>query len=112
LYAVIGANPLASNPFAKNNKASLRCVETATGKVLWTKDNVGTYHATLLRTRDDKLLMLEEGGDLVLIDPSPKEYRELARSHICGNTWAHPAVANGKLYVRESKELRCVQLSE
>jgi hypothetical protein len=56
--------------------------------------------------------MLEEAGDLVLLDPSPKEYRELARSKVCGQTWAHPALANGRLYVRDNKELICLQLSE
>ena len=36
---------------------------------------------------------------------------ELARSKVCGKTWAHPAVANGRLYVRdEAGELVCVQL--
>jgi outer membrane protein assembly factor BamB len=90
--------------------ATLRCVETATGKELWKRPGVGTYHASLLRTGDGKLLMLEEKGDLVLIDPDPKGYRELARAHVCGQTWAHPALANGRLYVRDGKELICLEL--
>jgi hypothetical protein len=56
--------------------------------------------------------MLEEAGNLVLFEPDPKEYRELARSKICGNTWAHPALANGRLYVRDAKELICVQVGD
>lgn len=108
-YAVVGE--LSLNPFAKKKpKANLVCVETHSGKTLWTKENVGAYHASLLRTGDGKLLMLEEKGDLVLLDPSRTEYRELARSKICGNTWAHPSLANGRLYVRDSKELICVEL--
>jgi outer membrane protein assembly factor BamB len=90
--------------------ATLRCVEAATGKVLWQKAGVGTFHASLLRTGDDKLLMLEEKGDLVLLDPDPKAYRELARAHVCGKTWAHPALADGRLYVRDGKELICLEL--
>jgi hypothetical protein len=92
--------------------ATLRCVEAATGKVLWSKPKVGKYHACLIRTGDDKLLMLEEGGNLVLFDPNPKEYKELARAKICGETWAHPALSNGRLYVRDSRELICVDLSK
>jgi outer membrane protein assembly factor BamB len=103
LYLVTGALPPAS-------KATLRCVEAATGKELWQRPGVGTYHASLLRTGDGKLLMLEEKGDLVLIDPSPNEYRELARTHVCGQTWAHPALANGRLFVRDGKELICLEL--
>jgi outer membrane protein assembly factor BamB len=93
-------------------QADLHCVEAATGKVLWTKPKVGKYHACLIRTGDDKLLMLEEASDLVLIQPDPKEYRELARSKVCGQTWAHPALSNGKLYVRDAKELICLQLGK
>jgi outer membrane protein assembly factor BamB len=91
--------------------AALNCVEAKTGKVLWTRQNVGQYHATVMRAKD-RLLLLEEGGDLVLFEPNPKEYKELARSKVCGKTWAHPALANGKLYVRDEKELICVQLAK
>jgi outer membrane protein assembly factor BamB len=93
-------------------QATLRCVEAATGKELWKKGPVGKYHATLLRTGDDKLLMLEEAGTLVLVEPNAKEYRELARAKVCGETWAHPALANGKLYIRDAKELICLKVGE
>jgi outer membrane protein assembly factor BamB len=106
LYMVIGNNPLTF----KKGKASLRCVDPATGKELWRKNDVGTYHASLIRTGDGKLLMLEEEGDLVLIDPDPKEYRERARAKICGQTWAHQALSDDRLYVRDGRELICVQL--
>ncbi len=91
---------------------NLRCVEVATGKELWTKAKVGKHHAALLRTGDDKLLMHDDGGNLTLIDPSPKEYKELARAKVCGTTWAHPAIANGLIYVRDEKWLMCFQLGE
>jgi outer membrane protein assembly factor BamB len=112
LYLVTGTNPLAAlNPLAKKKaEATLHCVETRTGKVLWDRPGVGQYHASLLRTGDDKLLLLEEAGNLVLLEPDPKGYRELARSKVCGQTWAHPALANGRLYIRDGEELVCLQL--
>jgi outer membrane protein assembly factor BamB len=112
LYMVTGVNPLAVNPFARGKGgATLRCVEAATGKERWKKEGVGTYHASLVRTGDGKLLLLEEKGDLVLLRPDPQGYRELCRARVCGQTWAHPAVAGGRLYVRDGKELVCVRLS-
>jgi outer membrane protein assembly factor BamB len=107
-YLVTGTNPLTGG--LKGSAATLRCVAAATGKEEWKRDNVGTYHASLLRTGDGKLLMLEEAGDLVLLAADSKEYRELARSKICGNTWAHPAIADGRLYVRDGGNLICVEL--
>lgn len=105
LYMVTGTKPPA---FV--TAATLRCIDAATGAELWKREKVGTYHASLLRTGDNKILLVEEPGNLVLLDPNPKEYRELARSKISGNTWAHPALANGKLYIRDAKELICVEM--
>jgi outer membrane protein assembly factor BamB len=105
LYLVTGTKPPAIFP-----QATLHCIEAKTGKELWHKSKVGKYHAALLRTGDEKLLMLEEAGNLVLLDPDPKEYREVARSKICGETWAHPALANGRLYVRDAREIVCLGL--
>jgi outer membrane protein assembly factor BamB len=105
LYMVTGAKPLTFKA-----EATLHCIETKTGKELWQKPKIGQYHASLLRTGDDKLLMLEDSGSLVLLDPHPKQYRELARAVVCGPTWAHPALAGGRLYVRDEKELICLEL--
>lgn len=92
--------------------ATLRCVELKTGKELWQKPKVGRYHAALLRTGDSKLLMLEDTGSLVLLEPNATAYRELARAKVCGHTWAHPALADGRLYLRDDRELLCLQLGE
>jgi outer membrane protein assembly factor BamB len=92
--------------------SALHCIELKTGKVLWRKEKVGKYHAALLRTGDNKLLMLDDFGNLTLIDPDPKEYRELAQSKVCGQTWAHPALSDGRVYFRDEKELYCIQFGE
>jgi hypothetical protein len=49
-------------------------------------------------------------GDLHLLAPNLKEYQELAKSKACGTTWAHPAIADGRIYVRDNKELICLSL--
>jgi len=94
-----------------NPSAELHCLDPMTGKSLWSKPNVGKYHATALLARD-RLLVLEENGDLVLVEPNPREYKELARAKVCGQTWAHPALSDGRLYVRDGKELICVELTK
>jgi len=104
LYMVNGAATLL------NPSITLRCVETATGKVAWEKPDLGRYHAALTRTGDDKLLMLDDNGYLTLLQPDPAGYKELARSKVCGPTWAHPALVDGRLYLRDEKELVCLEL--
>ncbi len=109
LYVVTGSKP---SFVPKSSKATLQCVDVKTGKTLWKRENVGRYHASLVRTGDNKLLLLEEQGDLVLLQPDAKEYKELARSKICETTWAHPAVAGRFLFVRDNKNLVCVDLGK
>jgi outer membrane protein assembly factor BamB len=93
-------------------QANLHCVEASTGKILWTKKKVGKYHASLIRGANGKILMLEDGGDLVLMEPNPGAYTEIARSKVCGHTWAHPAVANDKVFLRDDNSLICVNLAK
>jgi outer membrane protein assembly factor BamB len=94
--------------------STLHCVEIDSGKVLWSKEKVGRWHAAMLKTGDDKLLLLSDRGDLVLLDPNPAGYKQLARSELVkgDQIWAHPALADGKVYFRDDKHLFCLQLPE
>jgi outer membrane protein assembly factor BamB len=106
-YMVNGAATL------KNPSITLRCVDVKGGKVAWEKKNVGKYHAAILRcgpAGKERLLMLDDDGNLSLFEPDPKEYKELAKSKVCGKTWAHPALVDGRVYLRDEKELICIEL--
>lgn len=89
---------------------TLRCVDPETGKIFWSRQKTGQYHAALLRLADGRMLLHEDTGDLALVEPDTKAYKELCRSKISGPTWSHPALANGRLYLRDEKELICVDL--
>jgi outer membrane protein assembly factor BamB len=107
LYMVNGAASL------KNATITLRCVEAKTGNVAWEKKNVGKYHAAIIRCGSvgkERLLMLDDNGFLTLFEADPKEYKELSRSKVCGTTWAHPALVDHHLYLRDEKELICIPL--
>lgn len=93
-----------------NPTVTLRCVETATGKEVWNQPKVGKYHAALMKLADGHLLMHGDDGKLTLLKPSVKAYEEVCQSPVCGPTWAHPALANGVLFVRDAGELIAVAL--
>jgi outer membrane protein assembly factor BamB len=81
----------------KNASVTLRCVELQTGRVVWEEKNLGEYHACVLRcgpAGKEKLLVLDDAGDLLLIEASPKGFTVLAKSKVCGKTWAHPALVD------------------
>jgi outer membrane protein assembly factor BamB len=106
LYMINGAATLT------NASITLRCVDAMTGKIRWEKPKIGKYHAAIIRTGDEKLLMLDDLGRLTLIQPDATGYKELAQAKVCGETWAHPALANGVLFVRDNKELMAIQLGK
>ena len=54
--------------------------------------------------------MLDDNGFLTLFEADAKEFKELARSKVCGQTWAHPALVDGHLYLRDNSDLICVPL--
>ena len=95
-----------------NASVALRCVELKTGKVLWTEPNLGRYHAALLRTGDGKLLMLGDNGELTLFKPSAAKFDPLGRAKVCGQTWAHPALSGGVVYLRDDKELVALKMAQ
>lgn len=88
----------------------LRCVEASTGKELWNKPGVGKYHAALMRLADGRFLMHDDFGNITLFEATRENFRELARARVCGATWAHPALADGILYIRDDKELIAMQM--
>ena len=104
MYMVNGAATL-TNP-----SITLRCVELDTGKVLWEKPKIARYHAAIIKTGNNRLLMLDDNGMLSIFEPDAKEYKPLAKSKVCGPTWAHPALVDGKVYLRDDKSLICVTL--
>ena len=60
---------------------------------------------------DGKLVVLSDDGQVVLLEPNPQAFKELARfKAIDGKCWNAPALANGKLYVRSTKEGACFEI--
>jgi outer membrane protein assembly factor BamB len=107
LYMVNGAAKLT------NASITLRCVELATGNVAWEKSGVGNYHAAIIRCGlpgKERLLMLDDNGFLTLFEPDAKEFKQLVRTKVCGKTWAHPALVDGNLYLRDDHDLMCIPL--
>lgn len=92
--------------------AELRCVDANTGRVLWTKDGFGV--ANLIRMQD-RILLVTNGGELVIVAASPEGYQELARGRFSdSSSRALPALSNGRLLVRDNQGqqgvLYCIDL--
>jgi outer membrane protein assembly factor BamB len=84
------------------------CLDFKTGKVLWDAPDVPKGSVALA---DGRLYYRTETGPVLLIEPNPKEYVERGRftqpDRSKSPAWAHPVVANGKLYIRDQDALLC-----
>jgi outer membrane protein assembly factor BamB len=96
-----------------NGGGSLVCLEFNTGNVLWDERDDPERRAPKgsVALADGRLYYRTEKGPMLLIEPSPKEYLERGRFDQPDRTslpaWAHPVIANGKLYVRDHDLLLC-----
>jgi len=86
------------------------CMEFKTGNVLWENKGVGKGSITAV---DGHLIMRSERdrGLVALVEATPAVYKEKGRfpqpERSTKNSWAHPVVSGGKLYLRDQDALLC-----
>lgn len=95
-----------------NEGGALVCLDFKTGKILWDqRATAGRRAKGSLTLADGMLYYRMEDGVVCLIEPNPQQYTERGRFQQPDRTrvpaWAHPVVANGKLYIRDQDILFC-----
>jgi outer membrane protein assembly factor BamB len=99
-----------------NDGGYLICLDFLTGNVLWDERDDPMHRAPkgALALADGRLYYRTEKGTLLLIEPSPKGYVERGRFEQPDRSpqpaWAHPVIANGKLYVPDQDSLFCYDI--
>jgi len=114
--AVNFASPVAvgHHLYGLGKSRKLMCVDVRTGDMAWSKDwtssrMFGKGYASFLVMKD-RILGLAEDGTLFMLAADEKAFRMVATTKVCGKNWCNPAYADGKLYLRDAKELLCVRL--
>ena len=82
------------------NDSILVCLEFATGKMMWRDRSVGKGSVIFA---DGSLYIQGEDNEIALADATPSGYREKGRFRIPDKglpSWAHPAISDGRLYIR------------
>ena len=84
----------------------------ACAKRRWKRGRYGNGQVLLIADQD-LLLVLSEKGNVFLLETNPDKLVEKARFQaITGKTWNHPAIAHGRLFVRNGAEMACFQLAD
>jgi outer membrane protein assembly factor BamB len=81
----------------------LTAVDALSGEIVWQKrDIIGK--ASMLLVGDDRLLMLDEKGKLVLASVSREDVNVLAERQLFeGRSWAPPTLVGSSLYARDRR---------
>lgn len=112
------ATPVAHNGYVygivENGFRSLACFNLSGRTNRWITQSVGGQnpgYGSLIKV-GGKLLVLTERGRLVLLEPNPEKYDEIARFDVLSGTcWNHPIFSNGRLYARSSTQMVAVDLA-
>ena len=81
--------------------ASLKCIELKTGKQLWEEKSVGS--GALTASADGRLIVLTEGGELIIAQANPGAFKALSRTQVLdAKCWTVPVLANGMVYARNA----------
>lgn len=131
----LAMSPVNVQPFLMNGEVygldqsgEFRCFDLPSGTIKWKTPkplgdrNQGSGTVFLVRAGEtDKFWMFAETGDLIIGQLSPAGFNELSRTHVIEPSnfafgrevvWCAPAFANKRMYVRNDKELACVDLAK
>lgn len=91
------------------DNATFKCLSVATGEQTWAFRGLGK--GSLLAADGDLLIVLSDQGTLLLVQAAPDAYTELARFQAMeGKAWTAPALANGRLYLRDNDEIVALEM--
>lgn len=87
----------------------LTCLDVNTGTRKWKGGRYG-YGQVILAS--GHLIVSSDSGELALVKASPDQYTEVARfAALDGKTWNYPAIAGGKLLVRNATQMAAYNIA-
>ena len=90
------------------DESILACLDVQTGDLKW---KGGRYGYGQIALASGHIIVLTEEGELALVRATPEKHVELARfPALDGKTWNHPAFADGRLLIRNLKEMAAFDL--
>lgn len=97
----------------KHNGGDPICIEMKTGEVKWGPEKGPGHGSACVTYIDGHLIYRYQSGHLSLVKATPKSYEfkgSFMPVHQEAESWAHPVVSDGKLYLREQNHIMCYEL--
>ncbi len=96
-----------------NNNGLPTCLDFRSGRLLWKRRGPGVGSAAVIYA-DGRLYFRYQNGVVALLEADDKGFQVRGTLEIPGagsDSWAHPVIANGALYLREQDHLWAYQVS-
>jgi outer membrane protein assembly factor BamB len=97
---------------AQSGNKGLVCLDWKTGKVMW---NAPAVAMAVAIAADGMLYLYGQDGTMYLVRPNPAAFEPVSRFAISEGTnehWAHPTIANGRLYIRHGDALMAYNVKD
>jgi hypothetical protein len=87
---------------------------TMTGQVKWKTGEDPLFNKGGAVLADDLLLVVDGNKMLYLVEPDPAGFKPLASAQLLepGENWAPVALADGKLLIRDQKQMKCLLVAQ
>jgi outer membrane protein assembly factor BamB len=84
------------------------------GNVVWTSTSANKFGSGPYSIVDGLIYVMNDTGELALAQTGPSGYTELARAKVLNGheSWGPMAVASGRLIVRDTERMACLDISE
>jgi outer membrane protein assembly factor BamB len=91
----------------------LQCIDLAEGRNQWKKRRVPAIGHGQIMLVGDAIVVLSESGELILVEATPEEYRELTALRVFPAeqvTWNNPAFSAPYLLLRNAQQAVCLKM--
>ncbi len=101
-------SPIVSGPYflIVSDTGIATCFEAKTGKSLW-RQRLGPHYSASLVSADGLVYFLSDEGVMTVVKPG-QNLDIVARNELGENTYASPAISNGRIFIRADKNLYCI----
>ncbi len=93
--------------FGLSDSGNLFCINAKTGQTAWTDAtprDKGGFGPVL--SAGSCLLALPSNSELIVFQPTDKQYSEVAKIKVAGSaTYAHPVLAGNRIYIKDAESL-------
>lgn len=101
-------SPIAAGPYflLTSDNGVATCLDAKTGEGFW-RQRLGPHFSASLVSANGLVYFLSDKGIMTIVKPGPS-FKVVARNELGEETYASPAISNGRLFLRAEKHLYCI----